>query len=134
MQPGLQRFVVLAILFAMPGCGVPPPFVPTSYGLGGSGGVDAAVVPLVSVLQVGQSLDYEFRVYDRIQGEYVSRFGDVTWVNENPSIVRLESPLGACGTRCARVTAVAPGYAQLRPHAVYEGVAVWGAWGIRVVE
>jgi len=124
------------LLLLHPACSNPlgPPPFPTSYGLGGSGGIDAFIEPTTSVLYVGQAIDVTLRVYDSINGRNITDFGEVAWINENPSVVRLDSPLGACGSRCARITALAPGYAQLRARVVYEGVAVWGARGLRVFD
>lgn len=136
MVRALRICTAVAFALLLPACDdlvAPAPF-PTTYGMGGSGGIDVFIQPLVSVLRVGDTVQFDFQVYDRINGRYVSAFGDVTWINENPSIVRLESPLAVCGTRCARVTGLAPGYAQLRAWATYDRVETWGARGIQVVD
>lgn len=107
--------------FPVPALADPPP------GLGGSGSVIAFLQPEISVLRVGESATFTYTTRPEVS------IHDVTWVNEHPAIVSVETPRPECGTRCAKVTGLAPGVAQLRPYSIINGGHIEAAWGILIV-
>lgn len=122
-RPGLTRVrnpyvrLLVALLLTtacvgplpVPTLGDPPP------GGGGSGSHSASLVPEISFMSVG----------DVIMFTYVTNTGvvpqDVIWVNENPAVVSIQTPVEGCGSRCGIVRALAAGEAQLRPFAILNG-------------
>jgi hypothetical protein len=113
--PRLCRLLAVLALACLSSCnidvGVPTPGPPLS----GSGGQPyaAAIEPYISVLAVNDTVLYEFRLYDRVNGRFLEVL-NATWTNEHPEVVRLVSPVESCGTRCAQITGLATGRAQIR--------------------
>jgi hypothetical protein len=105
---------------------------PGPPGGGGSRQFDSVLEPGVRSITVGQSLTYTYRLLDRVNGREITSFGDVAWTNEQPAVVRLVSPVEGCGTRCATVTGLVPGTAQIRAYLYYEGARIDGAMNILV--
>ena len=104
-----------------PSLGEPPP------GGGGSGSVTAALVPGTSLLRVGETVTFTYTTQPSVA------VAEVNWVNENPLIVSVTTPVGTCGTVCATVTALSPGVAQLRPFAIINGGQISAARMVQVV-
>lgn len=107
--------------FPVPALADPPP------GLGGSGSVIAFLRPDVTLLHVGESTTFTYTTQPEVQTL------EVVWINEHPAVVSVETPVPDCGTRCARVTALAAGTAQLRPYAIINGGRIEAPWRIAVI-
>jgi hypothetical protein len=72
-------------------------------------------------------------VFTYVTRPETAQFDEVTWINEHPAIVRIE-PLLECSTKCARISALALGIAQLRPFAIVNGGKIEAPYQLRVVE
>ena len=127
----MKRWVLVAALaIALPGCdllvspdislGEIPP------GGGGSGSVIAFIHTDVTALGVGESGLFTYST----QPEAAVR--EVVWINEQPGIVSIETPLPSCGTRCARITGLSQGFAQLRPYSMINGGKITAPWIVLV--
>jgi hypothetical protein len=109
---------------------VPTPGPPLS----GTGGqpFEAFIEPFNRLLALNDTAVYNYRLYDRVNGRDLA-VSDVTWTNEHPEIVRLVSPVEGCGKRCAEITALARGRAQIRAFTVAaDGTRVEGAMSLLI--
>jgi hypothetical protein len=122
--------VALVLATALPGCDlhVAPDISlgETPPGGGGSGSVTAVLRPNASLLSVGETVTLTYAT----EPEVFVR--DVVWTNEQPQTVSIETPLPACGTRCARITGLSSGIAQLRPYSMINGGKIVAASTILV--
>jgi hypothetical protein len=90
--------------------------------------VTAGLEPQISALRKGESL-----VFTYVPRPENAPFNEVIWINEHPLIVRVE-PLIECGAKCARVTALSLGEAQLRSYALINGGRIEAPHRIAVFE
>jgi hypothetical protein len=111
-----------------PGCDISltgPSLGEIPPGGGGSGTVVAYLLPNVSVLEVGQFVDFTYTTDPEVA------VGEVVWINEHPAVVSVQAPLPGCA-RCARVAGLSRGTAQLRPYSIINGGRIEASRGILV--
>jgi hypothetical protein len=111
-----------------PGCDISltgPSLGEIPPGGGGSGTVVAYLLPDVTVLQIGQFVDFTYTTQPEVA------VGEVMWVNEHPGVVSIQAPLPGCA-RCARITGLSIGAAQLRPYSMINGGRIEASWRIAV--
>jgi len=73
------------------------------------------------VIEVGQTVEYTYSVYDSQNNRYPNDFGPVSWSNETPTVLSLAPTGSTCGDRCMGVTRIAAGFGQVRASATYKG-------------
>jgi len=127
----MKRWILgVALAVALPGCDlhVAPDISlgETPRGGGGSGSVTAVLRPNVSLLGVGETVTLTYATEREVLVQ------DVVWTNEQPQTFLIETPLPSCGTRCAKITGLSPGIAELRPYSMINGGKIIAASTILV--